>query len=123
MSRKVWNWIYFIGFMLPIVVYVGQFTFIALSDGSNTLFDVALWNSIRNVITDTKIVGLMPVTSLAKAIIGANNNIVTTYAPIGAFTCGADFVIWLSMIHIVIDLFMLLSRCLSRLFAKFGGAD
>lgn len=123
MSRKVWNWIYFIGFMLPVIAYIGQYTAVALSDGSKPLFDVALWNSIKNITVDTKIVGLMPVTSVAKAIIGANSNILITYAPIGAVTCGADFVIWLSIIHIVIDLFMLLSRCLSRLFAKFGGAD
>lgn len=36
---------------------------------------------------------------------------------------GADLVIWASVCHIVMDLFMLLSHSLSRLFAKFGGAD
>jgi len=36
---------------------------------------------------------------------------------------GADLVIWASVCHIVMDLFMLFSKCLSRLFSKFGGAD
>lgn len=129
MSRKVWNWIYLTGLLLPVFIYFGSFITVALSDGSSPLIVSTVWDNLVSFCSVQSVSRLLPVSQVATAIVRNsyffdNVNAFISRAPVvSCWTIGADFVIWLSIIHIVIDLFMLLSRCLSRLFAKFGGAD
>lgn len=129
MSRKVWNWIYFIGFMIPVLCFFLSYVNVAAHVGDDSFIPLLsnIWPTIRTSILGSRVYNFMPVTTMGKVIVygssGGFSSFFTELSCVSCWTVGADFVIWLSIIHIVIDLFMLLSRCLSRLFAKFGGAD
>lgn len=116
MNRKGWNIIYFIGLILPVIVYYGQFLSVALSNGSAPLFNAVAWGNITDAVESVS--NLMPVTQFARIICGGAVSPV-----VECWTYGIDFILWLSIAHLIIDVFMLLARCLHKLFDKFGGAD
>lgn len=121
MNRKTWNWIYLIGFLLPVVFYVLSHVYITSGGVHHILFDGSIGSSI-NWFVDS--VNLMPVCKVGALIYQDEFSVLADEMPLlSSWLVGADFVIWLSIVHIVIDLFMLLSRVLSKLFNKFGGAD
>lgn len=116
MKTKYWNWIYFIGLIIPVVVFYGQFVSVALSDGSAPLIGASGWNAITSGI-DT-VSGLMPITSLADVI--CEGSIPSAVLP---WCYGVDFVLWLSIMHLVLDVFMIITSSLSKMFDKFGASD
>lgn len=118
MKSKYWNKIYFFAMILPVAVYLLSFVTFDVGGTTYTFMMSDVFDEIVSLANDN--ISLMPVCYISKFI---QELTVLPANLLTAWTVGVDFVLWLAIMHIVVDLFMLMVNLFSSIFKCFGGAD
>lgn len=116
MKKSTWNTIYFLVLFLPLVIWLLSTIQFAVG---GTIYNLsAVSSAVPFAIS--KVGFLMPVSNLVALMSSVDLADILEFGAFGYLSVGLDMVLWLSCLHIVLDLFMFFTTLIHNFFDRWG---